>query len=230
METVFKIMRLKYEHPEYRHETLPENCKTPVSQIRLRWKVVGASGDVEVLQVTKRNVVELSGAEIVALVKEYTQRKCPHLSPLKSVCVLPEKAKKVAAEEGAKTLVLKEKEEAPPCKHLLKDEDVVRLRVHFPGPKFEMERLVRLECVNDEWERWCAEAPERQAKHTAAMAVAKELAVARKEAKEAAKAKAPAAPAKKGKAPAKAGGRGRGAKRAGGGGGRGGGRGRGRGQ
>lgn len=27
METVFALMKLKYEHPEYRHETLPDGCK-----------------------------------------------------------------------------------------------------------------------------------------------------------------------------------------------------------
>lgn len=35
--------------------------------------MIGATGDVEVLQITKRNVVSLTGAEIIQCVKEHTK-------------------------------------------------------------------------------------------------------------------------------------------------------------
>ncbi len=126
MAVVFRLMSLKYSHPDFRYETVPENAPSPLVVIKFRWKVLGATGSVEVLQVSK-HVVQLSGADVLAFVAAHTAKKCPHLSPFASVAVLVDKATNL--------------------KVPVTPESVFRLNVTFPGPKFEMEKLVRLgEC------------------------------------------------------------------------------------
>lgn len=127
------------------------------------------------------------------------------------LCVLPVKKPAASKKEDFPALVApvqKEKEEIAGPREV-KAEDEFRLEVHFPGPKWGLEQVIRLDCETEEWKRWCAGAPERQTKHKAATEAAQELAKARKEAKEANKAKSPP---KAAKGPARAGrGRGRGA-------------------
>lgn len=184
METVFELMRLKFEHGgSLRAETLPE--KVTGVAVKLRWKVVGPAGP-ETLQVTRRNVVQLSGAEVAQLVTEYTKRKFPQLSEVTQVNVLLDKqGHKAPVEVG----------------------DAFRLVVTFPGPKFEPQRLLRLECVTQELLAWQAGKQERLARAAKEREVAVAAANARKQAAAAKKSEKKVAGKKKPKPAAAAAGR-----------------------
>jgi hypothetical protein len=72
----------------------------------------------------------------------------------------------------------------------------------FPGPKFETKRVVRLECENTAWVKWCKEKPARAESHMKKLEEDKQRVEARKAAKREAKAEAAQAGAgPKGKAP-----------------------------
>ena len=140
METVFELMRLKFSHPGYRHETLPER-ETGVI-LKLRWKVMSPEGRVVVLQRPFRQTVALTGAQIRQAVAEQTAKKVPGAAPFDSVSVVEADGKRRPVDEGE-----------------------TRLAVEFPGPKFEALRLVKLECMNAAMAEFEKTKPERAERH-----------------------------------------------------------------
>jgi len=140
--------------------------------MKVRWKVV-VDGKLLVLQHSVRQVVAVSGLELRKAVMAQTAKKCPQLSPFRCLLVVDDrKANK---------------------RHELLDSEELRLKVVFPGPKFETLQMVHLVGVNDEWERWQKEQPERQKAQEAKLAEDKERVDARKAAKRAAREAAAAA-------------------------------------
>jgi hypothetical protein len=184
MEHVHELMGLKFAHPKFRHETLLEKETNVV--LKLRWKVVGADGKLVVLQFPFRQTPSVSAAQVREAVVAHTAKKCPHAAPFEHILVV----------------------EAPDRKVDLAGN--LRLQVVFPGPKFETQRLVKLECVNAAWVEYVKNKPAREEKQKAKLEADKARVEARKVAKRAAKeaAQAAAGPAAVGR------GRGRGAVKA----------------
>jgi hypothetical protein len=91
MEKVFLLMKLKFSHPQFRHETLPEKEVGVV--IKLRWKVV-VDGKVVVLQRPFRQTPSLSDVQIREAVAAYTLKKCPGLEPFERILMVLDKTNK----------------------------------------------------------------------------------------------------------------------------------------
>ncbi len=109
MEQVFQLMRLKFAHPKFRHESLPEGETQTV--IKLRWKVVGADGKVVVLQRPFRQTPGLSAQQAREAVAAYSVKKCLGVAPFEQIQIVEKDGRK-----GDLT-------------------DELRLKVVFPGPK-----------------------------------------------------------------------------------------------
>lgn len=179
-------MKLKFQHPKYRHETLPE--KEHVCEIKLRWKVI-VDGKVVVLQRPFRQMPVVTDTQIREAVSTYTQKKFPGTPTFERILLLVDKTTKVDL-----------------CKE-------VRLNVLFPGPKFQTTMIVRLECENAPWIQYCKDKPLRNELHKKKLEEDKQRVEARKAEKRAAKAAADAVAAgapkgkKKGKKAPKKGGK-----------------------
>ena len=162
MDQVFELMRLKFSHPEYRHETLPEKADGTV--LKIRWRVVLADGSLVVLQRPFRNMPMVLGNEIDEAVRKLTKKKYPNLSEFSLIRVC-------------------EKESDNVCD--LQMDRQFRLPLSFPGPKFVECHVVQLECINDEYSAWDKARPERQARQEAKLkadAARKERLIAEKRA------------------------------------------------
>lgn len=190
MEAAFELMRLKFAHPTFRHETLPEGV-TDVT-IKLRWKVVGKDGKPVVLQRPFRQVTSVAKANVLLAVAAYTAKRVPGVAPFHQVLVVNKDGRRCELPEE------------------------LRLNMVFPGPKFEPVRMVKLECVNEAYEAYVRAKPERAEAQAKRLAEDKARVEARKLAKHQARAAAVAAQAPAGPVHAGRGrGRGRGAKKAG---------------
>ena len=145
MEAVFELMRLKFLHPDFRHETLPDKADEVV--LKVRWRVALADGSVVTLQRPFRNMPVVTGRQIHEAVVQLMEKKHADQTPVRQIRVVLDKANGTVAD-------------------LELDRDY-RLGIHFPGPKFELCRILLLECINDEWAAWEAGREERRARQEA---------------------------------------------------------------